>query len=206
MIVGLGNPGANYDGAAPRCICWHLCALGTISCPGLCMIGTRHNIGFAALDHLARIHGIDMKKVQKNASVGQGTIRSKKVLLVKPMTFMNNSGESVGPLSKYYKIPKERIIVVYDDLDLPLGKASWHNCSCCRGGMPRPEHVSLPPLWQVRVRSKGGHGGHNGMRSIIQHLQNSQDFPRIKIGIDRPPEGVPASANRRASRPGWSAA
>ena len=138
LIVGLGNPGPRYA-------------------------KTRHNAGFMAVDWLSRDINVDTDRLQANCKVGRGRIGDTKVLLVKPMTFMNVSGEGVGKLSKYYGVDPNQIIVMYDDLDLPTGS--------------------------VRIRKKGGHGGHNGMRSIIQHL-GTNEFPRIKIGISRPPEGV----------------
>ena len=145
MIVGLGNPGAQYD-------------------------NTRHNIGFAILDEIAQRYGLPWnKKLESKAQIAEGIILGRKVILVKPMTFMNNSGESVRPLGKKFGIPLSNLLVIYDDLDLPTGK--------------------------IRFRGKGGHGGHNGMRSIIAQNANSQDFPRIKVGIGRPPAGgmpVPA--------------
>ncbi|CAG9465635.1 unnamed protein product [Pedinophyceae sp. YPF-701] len=140
MLVGLGNPGPKYA-------------------------GTRHNIGFDAIDTLAEAHGLAWeKKLESNAQVARGAIHGRPVLLVKPMTFMNVSGESVKPLSKRHGIPLSNVLVVYDDLDLPAAK--------------------------VRVREKGGHGGHNGMRSIIGHFGGSHDFPRVKIGIGRPEAGM----------------
>jgi PTH1 family peptidyl-tRNA hydrolase len=137
MIVGLGNPGARYE-------------------------GTRHNVGFMTVDALAKAYDIKTDRLQANCQVARGRIADQKVLLAKPVTFMNNSGEGVAKLSKYYGISPERILVVYDDLDMPSAS--------------------------VRLRAKGGHGGHNGMRSIIAHL-GTNEFPRIKIGIGRPPTG-----------------
>lgn len=156
LVVGLGNPGPRYD-------------------------GTRHNIGFAAVDRLARLEGIDVGKVQCNAAVGRGRISgngggggngtsstSARVLLAKPLTFMNVSGESVGKLAKFYRVPPSRVLVLYDDLDTAVGV--------------------------TRLRSKGGHGGHNGMRSIMSHLANTKDFPRVRLGIGRPPGTMPVAA------------
>lgn len=137
MIVGLGNPGARYE-------------------------GTRHNVGFMTVDALAKAYDMKTDRLQANCQVGRGRIADQKVLLAKPLTFMNNSGEGVAKLSKYYGISPERILVVYDDLDMPSAN--------------------------VRLRAKGGHGGHNGMRSIIAHL-GTNEFPRVKIGIGRPPTG-----------------
>ena len=135
LVVGLGNPGTRYD-------------------------GTRHNVGFRAVDEIARQNSIPLKKAKANAQVGLGTVCGKAVLLVKPLTFMNLSGESVGKLSRYYKVPRKRVLVIYDDLDLANA--------------------------QVKLKLKGGHGGHNGMRSIIEHFGGKSDFPRLRIGIGRP--------------------
>ena len=149
LVVGLGNPGARYD-------------------------GTRHNIGFAAVDFLAKAEGIAIDKVQCNAAVGKGRIggggggNSSRVLLAKPLTFMNVSGESVGKLARFYRVPPARILVLYDDLDTAVGT--------------------------TRLRSKGGHGGHNGMRSIMSYLSNTKDFPRVRLGVSRPPGNVPVVA------------
>lgn len=135
LIIGLGNPGSRYA-------------------------DTRHNVGFMTIDSLAKRENINVTRVQENAAVGRGHLCEKRILLAKPLTFMNVSGESVGKLSRFYRIPPERIIVIYDDLDLAPGV--------------------------VRLRAKGGHGGHNGMKSIQSHLQGSKEFPRIRIGIGRP--------------------
>ncbi|EFJ49268.1 hypothetical protein VOLCADRAFT_59597 [Volvox carteri f. nagariensis] len=140
LIVGLGNPGSNYD-------------------------ETRHNVGFMVIDELARQAGIDCRKLEKSAAVGKGEVHGKQVLLVKPVTFMNNSGESVAALAKFYRVPPSRVLVVSDDLDQPVA--------------------------QVRIRAKGGHGGHNGLRSIIDRMGGAQDFPRIKVGIGRPSGPMP---------------
>ena len=141
LIVGLGNPGKKYR-------------------------DTRHNIGFMLIDDLAMEHGIKIGKVKNKALVGTGTIAGISVVLAKPQTGMNISGNAVGPLAKFYKIPPEYVIVVYDELDLPFGT--------------------------VRLRGKGGSGGHNGMKSLINHL--GQEFPRIRLGIGRPPGRMPAAA------------
>ena len=147
LVVGLGNPGPRYD-------------------------GTRHNIGFAAVDFLAKSEGLAIDKVQCNAAVGKGRIggggNSSRVLLAKPLTFMNVSGESVGKLARFYRVPPARILVLYDDLDTAVGT--------------------------TRLRSKGGHGGHNGMRSIMSYLGNTKDFPRVRLGVSRPPGNVPVVA------------
>lgn len=137
LIVGLGNPGPKYA-------------------------HHRHNVGFMAVDEIAKAHGISLERLQKNCHVGRGYICDRKVLLAKPMTFMNNSGEGVSKLLEYYKIPLSNLIVLYDDLDTNLGS--------------------------VRLRAKGGHGGQNGMRSIIDCVGSNQ-FARVKIGIGRPEPG-----------------
>lgn len=137
LIVGLGNPGPKYA-------------------------HHRHNVGFMAVDEIAKAHGISLERLQKNCHVGRGYICDRKVLLAKPMTFMNNSGEGVSKLLDYYKIPLSNLIVLYDDLDTNLGS--------------------------VRLRAKGGHGGQNGMRSIIDCV-GSNGFARVKIGIGRPEPG-----------------
>jgi len=138
MLVGLGNPGSKYE-------------------------KTRHNIGFRFLDLFAKSEGLSFSSSPRfHADTATTIMNGEKVLLVKPQTFMNNSGESVAPLAKYYNIEPLDITVVYDDLDLPSGK--------------------------LRIKSGGGHGGHNGLRSINQHLPNA-DYTRVKIGIGRPPSG-----------------
>lgn len=141
LIVGLGNPGRKYR-------------------------GNRHNIGFMALDALAAAYKIESSKVQNKAIVGNGRIQNRSVIIAKPQTYMNNSGDAVGPLARYYKVPPENVLVVYDELDLPFGT--------------------------IRLREKGGAGGHNGMKSIINHL--GQDFPRVRLGIGRPPGQMPVPA------------
>lgn len=133
IIVGLGNPGKNYD-------------------------NTRHNIGFTALDVIAKICNVKINKIKHKALVGETTISGQKVLLVKPQTYMNLSGESVREVIEYYKIEPENLIVIYDDIDIPCGK--------------------------IRVRKKGSGGSHNGMKSIIYNIQSDQ-FPRIRIGIGK---------------------
>lgn len=137
MIVGLGNPGMKYE-------------------------RTRHNVGFMVVDELSYRYQLPWKKVKQNGMVATGMIGSEKVLLVKPLTFMNESGLCVGPLMDYYDIAVEDLIVIYDDLDLPVGK--------------------------IRLRTKGSAGGHNGMKSIIQHLK-TEEFNRIRVGVDRPRNG-----------------
>lgn len=134
LIVGLGNPGRAH-------------------------LYNRHNVGFMVADRLATHHGIELKRVQNKAIVGSGRIADRPVIVAKPQTFMNLSGEAIGPLVNYYKIPQRNILVVYDELDIPFAV--------------------------IRLREKGGAGGHNGMRSLIQHLGN--DFARMRMGIGRPP-------------------
>ena len=136
LVVGLGNPGAEYA-------------------------QHRHNVGFQVLDALARAHGLSFSREKlARAHTAQGRIAGRSVLLAKPQTFMNRSGQAVGRLARWFKIPPQQILVVYDELDLPLGR--------------------------LRLRPEGGAGGHKGMRSIIEVL-GSQDFPRLRVGIDRPP-------------------
>ncbi|MBQ3127703.1 MAG: aminoacyl-tRNA hydrolase [Clostridia bacterium] len=135
MVVGLGNPGKDYE-------------------------FTRHNAGFLTLDHIAVEADADIKKLKYKALIGDTVISGHRCLLVKPQTFMNNSGEAVREISQFYKIPPEKIIVIFDDISLPCGK--------------------------LRIRRKGTDGGHNGIKSIIYHL-NSDNFPRIKVGVGAKP-------------------
>jgi PTH1 family peptidyl-tRNA hydrolase len=140
MIVGLGNPGPEYA-------------------------DHRHNVGFQIADLLAQRHGLEFDKFQKRARVAIGRLQmpdtvSSRVLLAKPMTYMNASGEAVAPLAAFYKIAPTDILVVFDDLDLPVGR--------------------------IRLRPGGSSGGHRGMESIIMHL-GSVEFPRLRVGIGRPP-------------------
>lgn len=141
LIVGLGNPGRAYK-------------------------SHRHNVGFMALDRLAERQGIDLERVQQKAIVGRGRIAGVPVILAKPQTFMNLSGDAVGPLARFYKVPLDDLLVIYDELDLPLGT--------------------------VRLRERGGSGGHNGMKSIIQRL--GEGFPRLRLGIGRPPGRMESAA------------
>lgn len=133
LIIGLGNPGKDY-------------------------VNTRHNAGFMAIDRLARIADIDVTTIKLNALIGKGSYDGKKVILAKPQTYMNSSGESVRPLVDYFK--PEKIIVIYDDIDLDVGA--------------------------IRVRKEGSAGGHNGMKSIIQHL-GTTEFERVRVGIGAKP-------------------
>lgn len=135
LLVGLGNPGVKYE-------------------------RTWHNCGFLAIDYLAKQHGIKVNKARFKGVYGQGRIEGAKVYLLKPETYMNNSGESVRLAMDYFKIPPERVAVFYDDIDIDLG--------------------------QMRIRESGGAGTHNGMKSVIQHL-GSRQFPRYRIGIGPQP-------------------
>lgn len=135
LLVGLGNPGENYA-------------------------RTRHNVGFRALDSLAKTLGIKVDRAKFRGLYGQGVWQEKKLILLKPQTFMNLSGLSVMDAARFYKLPPERIIVLFDDVSLPVGR--------------------------LRVRSDGSAGGHNGIKSIIGAL-NSQSFPRVKIGVGAKP-------------------
>jgi PTH1 family peptidyl-tRNA hydrolase len=113
------------------------------------------------VQHLAALHRIDLDRRRTKVAYGTGSIAGAPVILAQPATFMNSSGRAVAPLVRFYQVPLARLLVVYDDLDLPLGT--------------------------IRMRPKGGSGGHNGMRSIIRELGNVSDFPRLRIGIGRPP-------------------
>ncbi len=141
LIVGLGNPGRKYR-------------------------GTRHNIGFMAVDQLASSWGVVSDRSEQKAVVAKVNVGDRSVILAKPQTFMNSSGDSVGPLAKYYNIEPKNVLVIYDEIDLEFGV--------------------------LRIRPKGGAAGHNGMRSIIQHLGN--EFPRIRLGVGRPNGKMPVHA------------
>ena len=135
IIAGLGNPGKQYE-------------------------YTRHNAGFLALDVLAEAHGIKVDRLKFKSLCGAGTIGGSGVLLIKPQTFMNLSGEAVRDAMSFYKVPPERVIVIFDDISLDVGK--------------------------LRIRRKGSDGGHNGMKNII-YLTGSDAFPRVKLGIGAKP-------------------
>ena len=137
VVVGLGNPGKQYE-------------------------NTRHNVGFNVIDILAKEYDISVTKIKHKALIGEGRIGSEKVLLVKPQTYMNLSGETLIDIYKYYKVDLDNIIVIYDDIDLDVGK--------------------------IRIRKKGSGGTHNGMRSIIKCL-GSNEFPRVRVGISKPKNG-----------------
>lgn len=133
-IIGLGNPGRKYE-------------------------KTKHNIGFMVVDAIAKEFNVTMKKHPFEAEVGEFFLEGNKILLIKPLTFMNDSGRAAGPLLTYFGILPSEAIVVCDDLDLAVGK--------------------------VRLRQKGSAGGHNGLKSLISYFK-TQEFPRVKVGIGRP--------------------
>ena len=134
LIVGLGNPGNEYA-------------------------GTRHNIGFEAIDYIADKYNIELNRLKFKGVFGEGFISGKKVILLKPTTYMNLSGESIREVVNFYKISNDEIIVLYDDISLEVGR--------------------------LRIREKGSHGGHNGIKSIIANL-STDVFPRVKIGVGAP--------------------
>ncbi len=137
IIVGLGNPGKEYE-------------------------TTRHNMGFVTIDKLAKKHGIDIIDLKHKGLCGKGMMGREKVMLVKPQTYMNNSGECVRELMDYYKVVPEDIIIIYDDIDLDPG--------------------------QLRIRMNGSAGSHNGMKSVISHM-GTQTFARVRVGVGAKPEG-----------------
>ena len=137
VIVGLGNPGRKYQ-------------------------HTRHNVGFDVTEVLSQKYDIPMQRLRCKAVVGEGTIRGQRVALCQPQTFMNLSGEAVREVVQFYKIPSDHVLVIYDDISLPVGK--------------------------LRVRPSGSAGGHNGIKNIIAHL-GTQEFPRVKIGVGAPAGG-----------------
>ncbi|MFV8829732.1 aminoacyl-tRNA hydrolase [Alkalihalobacterium sp. APHAB7] len=138
LIVGLGNPGAKYE-------------------------NTRHNAGFMVIDECADAMGIELNETKFKGVYGSAVIDGEKVFLLKPLTYMNLSGESVRPFMDYFKIDLEDVLIIFDDMDLPVG--------------------------QIRLRQKGGHGGHNGIKSLNAHLGTSE-FKRIRMGVERPEPGV----------------
>lgn len=137
IIAGLGNPGADY-------------------------VRTRHNTGFLAMDTIAEKAGVKLDKLKFKSYTALGTLGGHRVFFMKPCTYMNSSGEAIVAAMEFYKIPIERVLVVFDDISLPVGK--------------------------MRIRKKGSDGGHNGLKSII-YLSGSNEFPRVKIGIGQKPEG-----------------
>lgn len=134
LIVGLGNPEGEYS-------------------------NTRHNMGFDTINHLSKKLNISVTKEKFKGLYGDGVINNEKVILLKPQTYMNLSGESIVKFRDFYKIPNENIIVIYDDMDIELGT--------------------------IKIRKKGGPGTHNGMKSVVSELQ-TEDFPRIRVGIGKP--------------------
>ena len=135
LIVGLGNPGREYA-------------------------NNRHNVGFMTVDRWAAAQAIAFNKIQHHALIAPGRSGERRIIVAKPQTYMNDSGRAVSALLRFYKIPVEQLLVIFDDLDLPFGA--------------------------IRLRADGGAGGHNGMRSIIQELGGNR-FARLRIGIGRPP-------------------
>jgi PTH1 family peptidyl-tRNA hydrolase len=135
---------------------WLIIGLGN---PGKEYRLTRHNVGFRVVDSFARKHGIQFKKRHKGGQVGEGLIGAEKVILAKPTTYVNKSGVAVRKLIKGLGIPLDHLVVVHDDLDLACGR--------------------------MKIKKKGGHGGHKGVESIIEHI-GSADFLRVKVGIDKP--------------------
>lgn len=134
LIVGLGNPGPEYK-------------------------FNRHNVGFMVADGIAKELGAEFSRVQSNALVAQGRRGEERLVMAKPRTYMNRSGSSVGALVRFYKVPHEKLLVIYDDVDLPFDS--------------------------LRLRGEGGSAGHNGMKSIIENL-GSQEFSRLRVGVGRP--------------------
>ena len=154
LIVGLGNPGQKYE-------------------------HTRHNMGFLTVDLLAEKQGVKLNKVKFKSAFNIMHFAGCKCLVMKPQTYMNLSGEAVREAAQFYKVPADHVLVIYDDVSLPVGK--------------------------IRVRPTGSAGGHNGIKNIISHL-GTQDFPRIKIGTGAPGQdgdmidwviGVPSQADRK---------
>ena len=138
LIAGLGNPEPKYD-------------------------GTRHNAGFEALDYLAAQWHCDIAKAKWQGLYGTAQVGDHKVVLLKPLTYMNLSGQSIAPAANFYKIPADHVIVISDDIALPLGK--------------------------IRVRGSGSAGGHNGLKNIIAHL-GTDKFPRVKVGVGAPEHDI----------------
>jgi PTH1 family peptidyl-tRNA hydrolase len=141
LIVGFGNPGRQY-----KC--------------------NRHNVGFMLVDNLAKRLGTTFSRMESRALVTKTTYLDKRLILAKPQTYMNLSGQAVASLVKFYKIPLENLMIAYDDVDLPLGT--------------------------IRLRPMGGSAGQKGMRSTIERL-GTEEFPRIRLGIDRPPGAMQAA-------------
>jgi peptidyl-tRNA hydrolase, PTH1 family len=142
LLIGLGNPGREYR-------------------------DTRHNVGFMLIDRLCEAAGIKLGRLQSKALIGTGQWQGRKIVLAKPQTFMNLSGQPVSSLLRFYKVPVSQMLIMHDDIDLPVGT--------------------------LRIRPDGGSGGQKGLASIIEQL-GTQDFPRLRIGVGRPP-GQKAAAN-----------
>jgi PTH1 family peptidyl-tRNA hydrolase len=142
LVVGLGNPGRKYA-------------------------ANRHNVGFHIVDRLAAANDLRFDARKNRAHLAHGRIEGVRVALVKPQTYMNRSGEAVGGVARFFKVLPERVLVIFDDLDLPLGA--------------------------LRLRLKGGAGGHKGVTDIISHLK-TRDFPRLRVGVGRPPGQMPPEA------------
>ena len=138
LVVGLGNPGKQYD-------------------------KTRHNIGFDVIDYMADKYNIDVNREKFKGVLGEGFIENKKVILLKPLTYMNLSGDSIREVANFYKLEDDEIVVVYDDISLDIGR--------------------------LRIREKGSAGGHNGIKSIIQNLGGDK-FPRVKVGVGQPKDNL----------------
>ena len=149
ILACLGNPGAQYD-------------------------GTRHNVGFAAADYMSRERGFSIKKLQFQSLCGDVMIAGKRVLVLKPSTYMNLSGQAVTAAMQFYKIPIERVLVIHDDVSLAAGR--------------------------LRIRAKGSDGGHNGLKNII-YLSGKNTFPRIKVGVGQKPHPDYDMADWVLSRP-----
>jgi len=141
LVVGLGNPGREYR-------------------------DSRHNIGFMLIDHLAKRFDLSFSRLESKALVTKGAYQDRRVILAKPQTYMNLSGQSIGSLVRFYKIELDNLMIVYDDVDLPMGS--------------------------LRIRPAGGSGGHKGMQSIIERL-STDTVPRLRIGIGRPPGRMEAA-------------
>lgn len=142
LIVGLGNPGRHYK-------------------------GNRHNVGFMLADRLAERLGVAFSRMESRALVTKTNYLGKRLILAKPQTYMNLSGQAVAALVRFYKIPLDHLLIAYDDVDLPLGT--------------------------IRIRPMGGSGGQKGMKSTIERL-STEEFPRIRLGVDRPPGSMEAAA------------
>jgi PTH1 family peptidyl-tRNA hydrolase len=139
-LVGLGNPGKEYE-------------------------KTRHNVGFRVIDYIAGAHSVTLGRNRFRAVFGRGEIANQTCVLVKPQTFMNNSGDAVRRVAVFYKVPAEQVLVILDDMDLELG--------------------------QIRLRAKGSDGGHKGLRSIVAHA-GTDELPRLRLGVGRPAPGQEA--------------